>query len=952
MGEREDDTHMEDSQSQALLAMSPDACGRRLSMFNNSQSPPSYSPLRCRLDTQESYLSPCPQTQMQAGTPRDDEHEEAAAADGEADETDVEGDAADDEEQPMEDAAPDAFVAQARCEMESGGSSSSSAIVPVEAETAVAPFPADYRSDSWAALPPEIRDATWKIQGDVCSVTVAGADLMLPRAVFKRLYPYQRQGVGWMWNLYRKEHGGCLADAMGVGKTVQVAAFLACLKFTETGTRFLVVVPVALIEQWRRELDSWAGDTGLAVHVLHGTTQERQRALKKAYKEGGVLLTSYDLLKSHVNSLRDLASAVASLPKKRKKQTGRSVRDDDSPSEDDGGPAAAAGEEVVWDVIVVDEAHQIRNPSSTAGRELRRIPARSRFMLTGTPLQNKLIDLWAIMDLAQPALLGNHATFERDFSERISRGSKRNATPMEVELKDHLARQLKMLCAPHFLRRLKEEVAMKCDGIANSQVAPEGEDQAGAPELPGKTDVVLWLKLTPAQQELYDIYLRSELFRLSSSGDGRERMEVLRAINMLKRLCNSPLLLLNPAEFDAWKGRVAPSPAAARPSGQQAEASSSAAAPTPPAEEGAAVVAAAADTAASAAPEPATAAPVADGSVVPAAEATQPAPETHQVLPRIRSLLPNSVEGATLLSCKLRVLSVLLPQLQRRGHRCVLFSHSTRMLDLIQVCVLRVMKLKFLRIDGSVDPKDRDLKIAKFQQPDARYFCMCLSHQSCSVGLTITGADRVILVDPAWNPAMDAQAVDRVHRIGQTRKVVVYRLIDAGAIEDKMFRLQVFKRGIANTALSQEQQLRFFSSEDLKQLFQKPSEATSTQTLMAQRLGNEALEHEELVQVVAGDVGSPEDAAAESFWQSSDMLGFSDYDKLFMYLEEAHTTEVVADGESLEEKARAISEHLRNEEYKKDQVTEGKRPRRAHHASPAKENVAPQEEPVGVLQDG
>eukprot|EP00929_Paragymnodinium_shiwhaense_P041736 TRINITY_DN21679_c0_g1_i1.p1 TRINITY_DN21679_c0_g1~~TRINITY_DN21679_c0_g1_i1.p1 ORF type:complete len:125 (+),score=44.33 TRINITY_DN21679_c0_g1_i1:109-483(+) len=114
----------------------------------------------------------------------------------------------------------------------------------------------------------------------------------------------------------------------------------------------------------------------------------------------------------------------------------------------------------------------------------------------------------------------------------------------------------------------------------------------------------------------------------------------------------------------------------------------------------------------------------------------------------------------------------------------------------------------------------------------------------------------------------------------------------------------------------------------------------------------QALEHEELVQVVAGDVGSPEDAAAESFWQSSDMLGFSDYDKLFMYLEEAHTTEVVADGESLEEKARAISEHLRNEEYKKDQVTEGKRPRRAHHASPAKENVAPQEEPVGVLQDG
>merc|ERR1712050_462111 len=122
--------------------------------------------------------------------------------------------------------------------------------------------------------------------------------------------------------------------------------------------------------------------------------------------------------------------------------------------------------------------------------------------------------------------------------------------------------------------------------------------------------------------------------------------------------------------------------------------------------------------------------------------------------------------------------------------------------------VLRCLRLKFLRIDGSIDAKDRDLKINKFQQPDSQYFAMCLSVQVGGLGLTITGADRVILVDPAWNPSQDAQAIDRVHRLGQRRQVVVYRLICAGALEDKMFRSQIFKRGVSKTYLEQEQQIR------------------------------------------------------------------------------------------------------------------------------------------------
>jgi len=267
----------------------------------------------------------------------------------------------------------------------------------------------------------------------------------------------------------------------------------------------------------------------------------------------------------------------------------------------------------------------------------------------------------------------------------------------------------------------------------------------------------------------------------------------------------------------------------------------------------------------------------------------------------------------------LRVLSVLLPQLERRGHRCLIFAHNTRMLDLIQACVLRALGLRFLRIDGTIDPKDRDAKVTKFQQPDSRYFCICMSVHVGGLGFTLTGADRVILVDPDWNPSVDAQAVDRVHRIGQDKRVVVYRLIGSGGIEDKMFRLQVFKRGLSKTYLEQEKQLRFFTDKELKALLEPPDQSSSTQALMAERIGTEALEHEELLRVVAGDVGSTDDPAALPFWQSSDVLGFSDYHRLFMFLERAEQNE-----EEAAQCARDFAELLRREEYLKNQVVEGK----------------------------
>lgn len=757
--------------------------------------------------------------------------------------------------------------------------------------------------ESWGgALPPEAT-FEWVSEAEDCSLEFQGAKLRLPRVIYDRLYGYQRQGVVWLWNLFQKGQGGILADEMGLGKTVQTAAFLACLKHTQQGSHFLVVAPVTLLSQWKRELETWAENTGLEVFVMHGSGPERKRALWKVVTRGGVLLTSYDLVRTSAEQICTLkAAATAAAACRKRKRTQRGCQDDDSPLEDEVEDSqltqlsqlsqpipAPADLKRTWDVIVVDEGHNIRNPATLAGQALRRLEATSRFLLTGTPLQNKLTDLWALMDFAQPSLLGNHPTFERCFSDPISRGSKRNATRYEVELKQMLAKELKRLTAPFFLRRVKSEVLQGAPSFPPDANPSSARSDTLIAELPSKTDVVLWLNLTPAQLELYDLCLKSDVVRRAAGGGGSKAgMEALRAIAMLKSLCNHPMLLLPKDEYADWDRRV--------------------------------VKAGGSGACGSGEVVPVESSQMSQTGLVEEDEGTQPAPECEHMMPRLRALVPNSVEGASLLSCKLRVLSVLLPLLQRGGHRCLIFSHSTTMLDLVQICVLRVRGLKFLRIDGNTDAKDRDLKVNKFQQPDSRYFAVCLSHQVGGIGLTITGADRVILLDPSWNPSTDAQAIDRVHRIGQTKEVVVYRLIGAGAIEDKMFRLQVFKGGLSKTYLEKEQQVRFFTSKQLKRLFESPSQSVSTQSLMAERIGNDAMEHEGLLKVVSQDIGAVDDPEALLFWQSSDVLGFSDYQRLFMFLEQADNDDV----EAVEQDAKALTERLVNEKYLAGQVVEGK----------------------------
>merc|ERR1719305_2046522 len=178
------------------------------------------------------------------------------------------------------------------------------------------------------------------------------------------------------------------------------------------------------------------------------------------------------------------------------------------------------------------------------------------------------------------------------------------------------------------------------------------------------------------------------------------------------------------------------------------------------------------------------------------------------------------------------------------------------MLDLVQICCLKPNNLRCLRIDGQTDTKERAEKVKKFNTQLERFQCMLLTTTCGGVGLNLTSADRVVLIDPAWNPAVDAQAVDRAFRIGQTREVRVYRLVMSGLIEDKMFRLQVFKMGIMRTVLEARPQQHYFTAREIRALFEwtDPAEG-STRQLLEQKHGVDA---DKTVHEAAEDDGGKE----------------------------------------------------------------------------------------------
>jgi len=476
-----------------------------------------------------------------------------------------------------------------------------------------------------------------------------------------------------LWGLHLEKQGGILGDDMGLGKTVQICAFLSGLFQSRLAKRVLLLAPVSVLEHWQAELAKWCQYVRL--RCFHGQSKkQRAEALNAIQSKGGVLLTTYGMLQSNVEQL-----------------------------------AEWEGEKAKWDYMILDEGHRIKNPDIKLSQAVRAVPASHRVLLTGTPIQNNLLEVWSLFDfVCQGRVLGDRKTFKREFADKIIAGTDRKATERERQLGAKLAEQLRSIIAPYFLRREKKDVfpaeGEKKEQRQQQQQQPQRKEQQDEEEVSGeeeerseeakeekgrdnsaslpkqlrltvqKNDLILWLYLSETQLQVYRAFLETAQVKeaLNSS------RSPLAALTVLKKICDHPRLLSE---------------------------------------------------------------------------------EMKMCAPLQLSWGNRDDSPATLISesGKLRMLVQLLGKHREEGHRTLVFSQSKRMLDIIER-VLEWKNMKRLRIDGDVvKPAERQRRIDLFNS-DPSYMCFLLTTQTGGLGISLTTADRVIIFDPAWNPAVDDQA--------------------------------------------------------------------------------------------------------------------------------------------------------------------------------------------------
>lgn len=465
----------------------------------------------------------------------------------------------------------------------------------------------------------------------------ATAEIAVPSAFRGTLRDYQRDGFDFLARLALWAPGALLCDDMGLGKTLQALALL--LHRAEAGPA-LVVAPMSVVENWRREAARFAPDLLVVVH--QGSSRERE--LRPG--AGQIVLTSWDLL----------------------------VRDDEILGS------------VPWATVVFDEAHAAKNPTSKRAQAARQLPAAFRVGLTGTPVENRLSDLWSLAAIAVPGLFGTWDSFRTRF-----------ATPIENRRDPHARAALRRLLAPFLLRRTKVQVAA---------------------DLPPREEIVERLTLSPAERATYDRARIAAKAEIESSGlpQPARRFLLLKALTKLRQLACDPALV-----------------------------------------------------------EPAT-----------------PGQAT-----KIARLVERAVE------------------LRAEGRRALVFSSFVRLLDRAEAA-LREAGLLTLRLDGSTSAPDRASRVSAFQDGQADLFLISL--KAGGVGLNLTAADTVLHLDPWWNPAAEAQAADRAHRIGQTRPVTIYKLVSEGTVEEGVLAMQADKRDLVASVLEDEGGAGPVSIEELQAL--------------------------------------------------------------------------------------------------------------------------------------
>ncbi|CAN8294962.1 unnamed protein product [Cochlearia groenlandica] len=586
----------------------------------------------------------------------------------------------------------------------------------------------------------------------------------VPRSISAKLKVHQVTGIRFMWeniiqSINRVKSGdkglGCiLAHTMGLGKTFQVIAFLyTAMRCVDVGLKTaLIVTPVNVLHNWRSEFMKWRPSEvkSLRIFMLEDVSRERRLdLLKKWQNKGGVFLMGYATFRnlSLGKGVKDLNAA---------REICNALRD---------GP----------DILVCDEAHIIKNTRADTTQALKQVKCQRRIALTGSPLQNNLMEYYCMVDFVREGFLGSSPEFRNRFQNPIENGQHMNSTAQDVKIMNQrshiLYEQLK-----GFVQRMDMNVVKK--------------------DLPPKTVFVISVKLSPLQRKLYKRFLR--LYGFSDGRtDERMRKNFFAAYQVLAQILNHPGIPQLRSE-DSKYGRR--------------------------------------------------------GSIVDIPDdcSSDENIDYNMVVgekEKTMSDLQENVDGflqkdwwVDLLhknnykvsdySGKMILVLDILSMCADVADKALVFSQSIPTLDLIELYLSRVPRRdkpgKFwkkgkdwYRIDGKTESSERQKLVDKFNEPEnKRVKCTLISTRAGSLGINLYAANRVIIVDGSWNPTYDLQAIFRAWRYGQKKPVFAYRLMALGTIEEKIYKRQVNKEGLAARVVDRQQVHRTISKEEMLHLFE------------------------------------------------------------------------------------------------------------------------------------
>ncbi|KAJ7695171.1 P-loop containing nucleoside triphosphate hydrolase protein [Mycena rosella] len=484
-----------------------------------------------------------------------------------------------------------------------------------------------------------------------------------PSFIHGEMRSYQLQGLNWMVSLHHNGLNGILADEMGLGKTLQTISFLSYLKFhRDTPGPHLIVVPKSTLQNWAREFARWSPE--FSVVLLTGTREERSEIITNRLipQDFEVCITSYEICLIEKSALKKFS----------------------------------------FEYIVIDEAHRIKNVDSILSQIVRAFISRGRLLITGTPLQNSLKELFALLNFICPEIFVDYADLD-SFLHKDDDGADE-----EEEKSKKIVEALHKILRPFLLRRVKADVEK---GL-----------------LP-KKEINIYVGLTEMQRKWYRSVLEKDIDAVNGlTGKKEGKTRLMNMVMQLRKVTCHPYL------FDGAE-------------------------PGPPY-----------------------------------------TTDEH--------LVQNSG--------KMLILDKLLESMKAKGSRALIFSQMSRVLDILEdYCLFR--QYKYCRIDGSTAHDDRIVAIDEYNKPNSEKFIFLLTTRAGGLGINLTTADVVVLYDSDWNPQADLQAMDRAHRIGQTKQVYVFRFITEGSVEERMLERAAQKLRLDQLVIQQgrTQQSKAANKDDL-----------------------------------------------------------------------------------------------------------------------------------------